>query len=362
MSLSNSLTPTGDLGAWRVMEPSPVDFASVENIVSNASIAEAWKKVRSNKGAPGVDGINIEKFPKRVRPQWNEIKRQLLDGTYVLSPALRVEIPKESGGVRRLGIPGVLDRVLMQAIAMVLREIFNPTFSANSFGYKPHRSVQLAARRAQSFYQQGYTLQIDIDLEKFFDNLDHELVMKGVSKQVKINWALLYIKRWLKVPMQSGDGSLIEREKGTPQGGVISSLLANLFMHYAFDEWMRRNHPSIPFERYADDAVLHCKSEKPANFIKDEVNNFKNLVFDYLSESLEFFAQIRGLRFVDYTALRCRSPMSRSKTLSLTSSEALVCPIILAAALMPWLRLGGRYLRLWQSDARNLTLSCFNRF
>ncbi|MES9855980.1 MAG: hypothetical protein ABW166_05180 [Sedimenticola sp.] len=122
----------------------------MEYIVSNASITEAWKKVRSNKGAPGVDGISIEKFPKLVRPQWNDIKRQLLEGDYVPSPTLRVEIPKESGGVRRLGIPRVLDRVLMQAIAKVLGEIFNPTFSDNSFGYMPHRSVQQAARRAQS--------------------------------------------------------------------------------------------------------------------------------------------------------------------------------------------------------------------
>jgi len=169
VSLSNPLTPSGDLGAWRVAESSPVDFASVEYIVSNASITEAWKKVRSNKGAPGVDGISIEKFPKWGRPQWSDIKKQLLDGTYVPSPALRVEIPKESSGVRRLGIPCVLDRVLMQAIAMVLGEIFNPTPSDNSFGYRPYRSVQQAARRAQSFYQQGYTIQIDIDLEKFLD-------------------------------------------------------------------------------------------------------------------------------------------------------------------------------------------------
>jgi len=142
MSLSNSVTPSEDLGAWRVMEPPPVDFASVEYIVSNASITEAWEEVRSNKGAPGADGIRIEKFPKWVRPQWYGIKKQLLDGTYVPSPALRVEIPKESGGVRRLGIPRVLDRVLMQAIARVLGETFNPTFSDNSFGYMPHLKKQ----------------------------------------------------------------------------------------------------------------------------------------------------------------------------------------------------------------------------
>ena len=156
MNLSNSLTPTGDLGAWRVTESPPVDFASVEYIVSNASIAEAWKKVRSNKGAPGVDGISIERFPKWVRPQWNDIRKQLLEGTYAPSPALRVEIPKESGGMRRLGIPCVLDRMLMQAIAKVLGQEFKPTFSDYSYGYRPGRSVQQAARQAQVYFQQGY--------------------------------------------------------------------------------------------------------------------------------------------------------------------------------------------------------------
>ena len=199
MSSSNSLTPSGELGARRVTESSPVDLASVEYIVSNASIAEAWKKVRSNKGAPGVDGISIEKFPKWVRPQWKDIKKQLLDGIYKPSPALRVEIPKESGGVRRLGIPRVLDRVLMQAIARVLGEIFNPTFSDNSFGYMPHRSVQQAARRAQSFYQQGYTLQIDIDLEKFFDTVNHDVLMERVARKVKnkgVCGELLIMRQW----------------------------------------------------------------------------------------------------------------------------------------------------------------------
>jgi retron-type reverse transcriptase len=161
VSSSNSQTPSGELGARRVTESPPVDFASVEYIASNASITEAWEKVRSNKEAPGADGISIEKFPKWVRPQWNQIKKQLLDGTYKPSPALRVEIPKESGGVRRLGILRVLDRVLMQAIAIILREIFNPTFSDNSFGYRPYRSVQQAARRAQRYCQEGYTIQID---------------------------------------------------------------------------------------------------------------------------------------------------------------------------------------------------------
>ncbi len=219
MSSSNSSTPVGDLDAWRVAESSPFDFASVEYLVSNASITEAWGKVRSNKGAPGADGISIEKFPKWVRPQWYDIKKQLLDGTYVPSPALRVEIPKESRGVRRLGIPRVLDRVLMQAIARVLGEIFNPTFSDNSFGYMPHRSVQQAARRAQSFYRQGYTVQINIDLEKFFDTVNHDVLMGCVARKLKNKGLLRLLGRFLRAGVMV-DGRLQPTRLGVPQGSL----------------------------------------------------------------------------------------------------------------------------------------------
>ena len=157
MSSGHSSTPLGDLGTRRVAETSPIDLASVEYIASKASIADAWKRVRANKGAPGVDRISIEAFPDWARPQWKLIKRQLLEGSYQPQPALRVEIPKETGGVRLLGIPCVLDRVIMQAIAKVLGFYFNPTFSNYSYGCLPKRSVQQAARQAQVYYRQGYT-------------------------------------------------------------------------------------------------------------------------------------------------------------------------------------------------------------
>jgi RNA-directed DNA polymerase len=189
----------------------------VEYIASNASITEAWEKVRSNKGAPGADGISIEKFPKWVRPQWNQIKRQLLAGTYKPSPALRVEIPKESGGVRRLGIPRVLDRVLMQAIAIRLGEIFNPTFSDNSFGYRPLRSVQQAARRAQRYYQEGHTIQIDIDLEQFFDTVNHDVLMERVGRRVKSKGLLKLLGKFLRAGVMV-DGRLQPTRLGVPQG------------------------------------------------------------------------------------------------------------------------------------------------
>ncbi len=251
VSLSNSSTPTGDLSAWRVTNSSPIDFASVEYIVSNASITEAWKKVRSNKGAPGADGISIAKFPKWIRPQWNEIRRQLLEGAYKPAPALRVEIPKESGGVRRLGIPRVLDRVLMQGIAIVLGDIFNPTFSTCSFGYRPHRSVQQAAGKAQAFYQQGYSFQIDIDLEKFFDTVNHDVLMERVARKVKNKGLLKLLGRFLRAGVMV-DGRLQPTRLGVPQGSPVSPILSNILLDDLDKELEARGHKFI---RYADDRV-----------------------------------------------------------------------------------------------------------
>jgi len=270
VSLSNSLTPSGDLGAWRVMESLPVDFASVEYIVSNASIAEAWKKVRSNKGAPGVDGISIERFPKWGRPQWKDIKKQLLEGTYTPSPALRVEIPKESGGVRRLGIPCVLDRVLMQAIARVLGEIFNPNFSENSFGYRPHRSVQQAARRAQSFYQQGYTIQIDIDLEKFFDTVNHDVLMECVSRKVKNKGLLKLLGQFLRAGVVV-DGRLQPTRIGVPQGSPVSPILSNILLDDLDKELEKRGHKFI---RYADDLAIFVKSKRAGERVMASISRY----------------------------------------------------------------------------------------
>jgi RNA-directed DNA polymerase len=270
VSSSNSSTPSGDLGAWRVMESPPVDFASVEYIVSNASIAEAWKKVRSNKGAPSVDHISIGKFPKWVRPQWKEIKKQLLEGTYVPSPALRVEIPKESGGVRRLGIPHVLDRVLMQAIAIVLGEIFNPTFSAYSFGYRPHRCVQHAAWRAQSFYRQGYTIQIDIDLEKFFDTVNHDVLMERVARKVRNKGLLKLLGRFLRAGVMV-DGRPQPTRIGVPQGSPVSPILSNILLDDLDKELEARGHKFI---RYADDLAIFVKSKRAGERVMASISRY----------------------------------------------------------------------------------------
>ena len=253
-----------------VIKPSSVDFASVEYIVSNRCIAEAWKKVRSNKGVPGVDKISIEQFPKWGRPKWKDIKQQLLEGSYKPTPVLRVEIPKESGGVRRLGIPCVLDRVIMQSIAMQLGEIFNPTFSESSYGYRPKRSVQQAARQAQEYYRQGYTHQIDIDLEKFFDTVNHDVLMVQVAGKVKNKDLLKLLGRFLRAGVVV-DGRLQPTRIGVPQGSPVSPILSNILLDVLDKELERRGHKFI---RYADDLAIFVKSKRAGDRVLESVSRY----------------------------------------------------------------------------------------
>jgi len=270
VSSGSPLTPSGDLDGRRVTESSPIDFASVEYIVSNASIAEAWKKVRANKGAPGVDRISIEQFPKWARPQWKDINKRLVQGQYRPTPALRVEIPKESGGMRRLGIPCVLDRVIMQAIAKVLGDLFNHTFSDYSYGYRPERSVQQAAKQAQTFYQQGYTVQIDIDLEKFFDTVNHDVLMVRVARKVKNKSLLKLLGSFLRAGVVV-DGRLQPTKVGVPQGSPVSPILSNILLDDLDKELESRGHKFI---RYADDLAIFVKSKRAGERVLASVGHY----------------------------------------------------------------------------------------
>jgi len=270
MSFSDSLTSSGDLGAGRVTEPSSVDLASVEYIASYACIAEAWKKVRANKGAPGVDNINITVFPDWARPQWKRIHQQLLDGTYQPLPALRVEIPKETGGMRLLGIPCVLDRVIMQSIAKVLGLHFNPTFSDYSYGYLPGRSVQQAARQAQAYYQQGYIWQITLDLEKFFDTVNHDILMDRVGRRIKNKDLLKLLGRFLRAGVEV-DGRLQPTRKGVPQGSPVSPVLSNILLDDLDKELEARGHK---FVRYADDLAIFVKSRRAGERVLASVSRY----------------------------------------------------------------------------------------
>ena len=234
--------------------------------ISKDLVWEAYKRVRKNKGAAGVDEESITDFEVRLKDNLYKLWNRMSSGSYFPPPVRRVEIPKSDGGTRPLGIPTVADRIAQTVVKMILEPELEPRFHPDSYGYRPGKSaidaVGLARKRCWR-----YDWVLDLDIKGFFDNIDHELLMRAVLKHTDCNWALLYIERWLKAPVQLEDGSLVDREKGTPQGGVISPLLANLFLHYAFDVWMWRNQPRIPFERFADDAICHCKSERQAKWL-----------------------------------------------------------------------------------------------
>jgi RNA-directed DNA polymerase len=224
--------------------------------------------VRANKGAAGVDGESIEDFEKELKKNLYKLWNRMSSGSYFPPPVRLVEIPKDDGGKRALGIPTVMDRVAQMVVKRYLEPLVEPYFHEDSYGYRPGRSaVQAVGVARKRCWQSDWVL--DVDIKGFFDNLDHALVMRALRKHTDCRWILLYIERWLKAPAQLADGTLVDRSKGTPQGGVISPLLANLFLHYAFDEWIRRKQSNLLFERYADDIIVHCKSESQARWLRE---------------------------------------------------------------------------------------------
>jgi len=244
--------------------------------LSKKLVWEAYERVKANKGAEGVDGQTIEKFEENLKDNLYKIWNRMSSGSY-FPPAVRiVEIPKSDGKMRKLGIPTVSDRIAQMVAKLILEPKLDPHFHEDSYGYRPEKSAHDAIGQArQRCWRHNWVL--DLDIKGFFDNLDHELVMRAVQKHTDCKWLLLYIERWLKAPAQQQDGTLVTRDKGTPQGGVISPLLANLFLHYAFDKWMEKNFPQNPFERYADDCIVHCISEA-------EVKTLKQAIADRLLE------------------------------------------------------------------------------
>lgn len=231
--------------------------------ISKNMVWEAYQRVKTNKGTSGVDGQSIGKFEESLKDNLYKIWNRLSSGSYFPPP---VPIPKKSGGTRVLGVPTVSDRIAQTTVKLFLEPILESIFHNDSFGYRPNRSAidAVALVRKRCWH---YDWVIEFDIKGLFDNISHELLMKAVEKHCKIEWVLLYVKRWLVAPMQDEKGIIHERKCGTPQGGVVSPLLANLFMHYAFDEWITRNLKSVRFCRYADDGVIHCKSENQARYV-----------------------------------------------------------------------------------------------
>ncbi len=239
--------------------------------ISQMVVEEAFRRVKANKGAAGVDGESIADLEGELENNLYKIWNRMSSGTYMPPPVRSVEIPKDGGrGVRRLGVPTVADRVAQMVVKIYLEPEVEPIFHPDSYGYRPGKSaLDAVAKTRERCWKSDWV--IDLDIRGFFDNLDHELALKALKKHTSCKWILLYIERWLKAPLQMEDGSLVARASGSPQGSVISPLISNIFMHHAFDEWMRNKFSHLSFERYADDAVVHCRTENQAHYVRDAI-------------------------------------------------------------------------------------------
>lgn len=240
--------------------------------ISKQEVWEAYERVKANRGAAGVDGITIEEFEQDLGNNLYKLWNRMASGSYFPSSVRRMEIPKPDGRMRPLGIPTVTDRIAQMVVKRRLEPEMDPQFHEDSYGYRPGRSAFQALSTARKRCW-DYNWVLDLDVKGFFDNIDHQLLLKAVKCHTDSKWMILYIERWLQAPVQFPNGQVLSSDKGTPQGGVISPLLANLYLHYTFDLWMDRNCPSIPFERYADDIICHLRSEKQAKWLRWKLDN-----------------------------------------------------------------------------------------
>jgi len=236
--------------------------------ISKQVVYEAYQRVKANRGAAGIDEESLADFEKNLKNNLYQLWNRMSSGSYFPPPVKAVEIPKRDGGTRLLGIPTVADRIAQMTVKIYFEPEVEPYFHPDSYGYRPGKSALDALRvTRERCWRHDWVLEYDI--KGLFDHIDHELLMKAVRRHTDCRWVILYIKRWLKAPFQTKDGERVERTAGTPQGGVISPVLANLFLHYAFDKWMQANFPQTPWARYADDGIAHCKTKAEAeNLLK----------------------------------------------------------------------------------------------
>ena len=240
--------------------------------ISKQVVWEAYKRVKANRGAAGVDEQSLEDFEEDLKDNLYKIWNRMSSGSYFPPPVRLVEIPKGQGGTRPLGIPTVADRIAQMVVKIYLEPLLEPHFHPDSYGYRPGKSALDAVGTArQRCWRHDWV--IDLDIKGFFDNLDHELLMRAVRHHTDLPWIILYVRRWLTAPVQHPDGHLEARTKGSPQGSVVSPLLANLFLHYAFDAWMQRTYPHVQFERYADDVAIHAATRRQAESLLEAVRD-----------------------------------------------------------------------------------------
>lgn len=238
--------------------------------ITKREVWQAYQAVKANRGAAGIDGQTIEDFDANYKDNLFKLWNRMASGSYFPPPVRRVEIPKSNGKTRPLGIPTVSDRIAQMVVKNRLEPVVEPTFHSDSYGYRPGRSALDAVAQARNrCWRDDWVL--DMDIRGFFDAMDHRLVMLAVAKHTQCRWLLLYIERWLKADVVLPNGECLPRTRGTPQGGVISPLLANIFLDLVFDRWMNGHFPFIHFERYADDIVVHCRSEQQLRYVEREI-------------------------------------------------------------------------------------------
>ena len=254
----------------RVMESFDPNENLLERILSNENMTAAWKRVKSNQGAPGIDGVSIGQFSELTRPLWKEIRQSLSAGRYQPSPVRRVEIPKANGGTRPLGIPTVLDRLIQQAIAQILSPVFDPAFSESSFGFRPGRSAHHAVYKVREYIREGCRIAVDVDLSKFFDTVHHDVLMRRVVGKIPDKRVLRLIGKYLRAGVMVS-GRLQETPLGVPQGGPLSPLLANIILDDLDKELEKRGHR---FARYADDFIILVKSHRAGQRVMGSIKHF----------------------------------------------------------------------------------------
>ena len=293
--------PMGDEASLaRDAQPSQGGGDLFEQALSTENMVRAWQRVKANKGSAGVDGRTVQQTGKRLVDEWPSIRQRLLDGTYKPEPVRRVSLPKPNGGTRELGIPTVVDRLIQQALLQVLQPLIDPTFSEHSYGFRPGRSAHQAVVAARAHVQAGYTVVVDVDLEKFFDRVNHDILMGRMAKRIKDKRVLRLIRSYLQAGLMA-DGVCSARTEGTPQGGPLSPLLANVLLDEVDRELERRGHR---FVRYADDCNVYVKTKRSGERVMQGLHALYAKLRLKINEAKSAVAPAHGRKFLGYRLVR----------------------------------------------------------